>query len=172
MNNASAERGAQTELTAQLGFLEWLKSTAVVIGLSTLPVIELKGAIPAGLLAGLPLWSTFLAALLGSSLPVLPVIIYVQRIFLFMRRFRLFARFADYLERRARRRGTAVAASRYAYLALFVFVAIPLPMTGVWTGSIIAALFNMRVRYALPAILLGNVVAGFAVLSLSYGLFG
>ena len=148
-----------------MDFSQWLQAAATVFGVSMLPVLELKAAIPLGLAMGLPLWETFLIALLGSSLPVPLILFFLRPVFRYLRRFRFFARFADWFERHTHKRSKSVTKYRgYSLLGLFVFVAIPLPTTGVWTGSAIASFLNLRILYAFPTILLGNAVAGLLML--------
>ena len=97
------------------------------------------------------------------------IIVYTRRIFLWLRRrFPKLNRLVDQLERKAHLKGRKV--SKYKYLGLFVFVAIPLPGTGAWTGALIAAFLNIRLRHALPAITLGLLIAGSLVTLMTLGL--
>ena len=118
---------------------------------SMIPIIELRGGIPFGVALGLPYWLAFPAAVIGNVIPAPFIIVYIRRIFAWMRRHlpRLNS-MVDKLEEKAHLKGQKV--RRYQYLGLWIFVAIPLPGTGAWTGSLVAAFLNMRLKQALPAV--------------------
>ena len=84
-----------------------------------------------------------------------------------MKQTKLFEKLVNKLTTRSLEKSGDV--QKYGYLGLFIFVAIPLPGTGVWSGSLIASLLNMRFKYAFPAIVLGNVIASIAIMVLSFG---
>ena len=130
-----------------------------------LPVLEVKAAIPVGLAMGLPLWETFFIALLGSCIPVPFILLLLRPFFHWCKGRPFFHRLAEKLEGRFQKKSGGV--RRYSLLGLFLFVAIPLPTTGVWTGSGIAAMLDLRIRHALPVIVAGNAVA--ALLMLAFG---
>ena len=132
------------------------------------PVAELRLGIPFGVARGLPVWAAYLAAVVGNVLPVPFIVVYIRRIFLWMRR-RLpwLNSLVDKLERKAHLKGQTV--TKYKYLGLLLFVAIPLPGTGAWTGSLAAAFLDMPLRKALPSIFAGIVIAGFAISILTFG---
>ena len=146
-------------------FLDWLRAAGTVLGMSMLPVLEVKAAIPVGLAMGLPLWETFFIALLGSCIPVPFILLLLRPFFHWCKGRPFFHRLAEKLEGRFQRKSGGV--RRYSLLGLFLFVAIPLPTTGVWTGSGIAAMLDLRIRHALPVIVAGNAVA--ALLMLAFG---
>lgn len=135
---------------------------------SMIPVVELRGGIPFGVAAGLPVWAAFIAAVIGNLIPVPFIIVYIRRIFQWMRRHmpRL-NRLVDKLERKAHLKGQRV--TKYKYLGLMLFVAIPLPGTGAWTGSLAAAFLDMPLRKAIPSVIVGVLIAGMAISILSYG---
>ncbi len=135
---------------------------------SMIPVAELRLGIPFGVARGLPVWAACLAAVLGNMLPVPFIVVYIRRIFQWMRR-RLpwLNSLVDKLERKAHLKGQTV--TKYKYLGLLLFVAIPLPGTGAWTGSLAAAFLDMPLRKALPSIFAGIVIAGFAISILTFG---
>ena len=131
--------------------------------ISMIPVIELRGGIPFGILRGLQPLEAYLAAVAGNMLPVPLIIVYIRRVFLWMRRaFPRLGGVVDKLEKKAHLKGRVVL--KYRYLGLFLFVAVPLPGTGGWTGALVAAFLNMRLRNALPSILAGLLTAGAIVL--------
>lgn len=135
---------------------------------SMVPVVELRGGIPFGVARGLPVWAAYLAAIIGNILPVPFILVYIRRIFQWMRR-RLprLNRLVDRLERKAHLKGQKV--TKYKYLGLMLFVAIPLPGTGAWTGALAAAFLDMPLRKAIPSIFTGVLVAGIAISILTFG---
>ena len=136
--------------------------------MSMVPVVELRGGIPFGVTAGLPVWAAYLAAVIGNLLPVPFIIVYIRRIFQWMRRRRpRFGGMIDKLEAKAHLKGQKV--TKYKYLGLAIFVAIPLPGTGAWTGALAAAFLDMPLRRALPSIFIGVLIAGAAVSALTFG---
>lgn len=132
------------------------------------PILELRGAIPFGAAHGLPLWAAAAAAVLGNILPVPFLMLFLRRVFAWLRKrsARLDA-FVRRQEARARKHGRMV--RRYGLLGLFILVAIPLPGTGAWTGSLVAAMLDLPVRSALPAIAAGVIVAGLLVALMTGG---
>lgn len=142
-----------------------LSLTALV---SMVPVVELRGGIPFGVALGLPHWQALAAAIVGNIVPLPFIIVYIRRIFRWMRqRFSVFGRMIDKLERKAHLNGRKV--TKYKYLGLMIFVAIPLPGTGGWTGALVAAFLDMPLRRAMPALILGVCIAGFLVTGITYG---
>lgn len=134
---------------------------------SMLPVIELRGGIPFGVALGLNPWAAFGASVVGNLLPLPFIVVYIRRIFQWMRRHmpRL-NRMVDALERKAHLKGRKV--TKYKYLGLLIFVALPLPGTGGWTGALAASFLNMPLRKAAPALVGGVFIAGFLVTFLTY----
>lgn len=142
-----------------------LSLTALV---SMVPVVELRGGIPFGVALGLSHWQALAAAIIGNIVPLPIIIVYIRRIFQWMRRrFSVFGRMIDKLERKAHLNGKKV--TKYKYLGLMIFVAIPLPGTGGWTGALVAAFLDMPLRRAMPALILGVCIAGFLVTGITYG---
>ena len=154
--------------------LQWLTETfsgefLLTVLVSMVPVVELRGGIPFGVGVGLPVWAAFLAAVSGNLIPVPFIIVYIRRIFQWMRRrIPRLNRMVDALERKAHLKGRRV--NKYKYLGLAVFVAIPLPGTGAWTGSLAAAFLDMPLRKAIPSVVAGVLVAGAAISVLTYGI--
>ena len=139
-----------------------------VFGLAMIPVFELRGAIPVGVAAGLPFWMVFLTALLGNLLPVPFLILFTRRVFEWLRtKSALLERFVSRLERKAATKEDLL--KKYELLGLCILVAIPLPGTGAWTGSLVAAVFDIRLKHAFPAIALGVLIAGIIVSVVTYG---
>jgi len=134
---------------------------------SMVPIIELRGGIPFGVALGLPYHLAFPFAVVGNILPAPFIIVYIRRIFLLMRRHlpRL-SGMVDKLEKKAHLKGQKV--SKYKYLGLWLFVAIPMPGTGAWTGSLAAAFLDMRLKKAMPAVILGVLTAGCIMIALTH----
>ena len=131
------------------------------------PVVELRGAIPLGIAAGLPPALACAAAILRNLVPAPLIILLARRVADFLRGTRFFGPRIDWLERRAHLKGRLV--RKYRLLGLVILVGIPLPGTGAWTGSLVAAALNIRMRHALPAIALGLVAAGLVTTALTLG---
>ncbi len=153
---------------------QWLQSLPVVsqmamTGLiSMVPVIELRGAIPVAAVSGLSWPLAYLSAVIGNMLPVPFIIVFIRRIFLWLKDRNRFAAMVYRLEERAMRRAAKM--HHIELLGLFLFVAVPLPGTGAWTGALIAALLNIEFKRALTTILLGVLTAGAIVCAMSYSL--
>lgn len=145
--------------------LEWLSGLPhelVTFILSTLPVSELRGAIPYAITIGGMSWQkAYVISVIGNFLPVIPIVLLIGPVSDYLRRVRVFDRFFDWLFARTRRKGKLI--ERFEVLGLVLFVAIPLPVTGAWTGSVAAFIFGVRKRVAYPAILCGILIAGVVV---------
>lgn len=154
-------------------FVQWLTdSTAgdfvMTMLVSMVPVVELRGGIPYGVASGLPVWLAYIAAFLGNLIPVPFIVVYIRRIFKWIRQhIPKLNRLLDRLEKKAHLKGATM--QKYQYLGLAVFIAIPLPGTGAWTGALAAAFLDMRLKHAFPAAVLGVAVAGFLISVLTYG---
>lgn len=149
-------------------FLKGFSKEWVTIIIAALPVSELRGSIPIALMMGISPLKAFLLSILGNSLPVIPILFLLEPVSNGLMRFRIWKRFFDWLFERTRGKGDLI--QKYEAIGLILFVAIPLPITGAWTGCIAASLFRIKFRYAFPAILLGVLCAGIIVLSVC--LFG
>ena len=129
--------------------------------ISMVPVIELRGAIPYGITAGLEPWLVYPLAAIGNLLPVPFILLFIRKIFQWMKRYEKLGKIATKLEERAASKSGKVKKSEF--IGLLLFVAIPLPGTGAWTGALIAALMDMRLKRAISSIALGVVLAGLIV---------
>lgn len=155
-----------------MDILNWLEGTMggefiFTMLVSMIPIVELRGGLPFGVALGLPYPVAFTAAVIGNILPAPFIVVYIRRIFQWMRR-RLprFNGVVDKLENKAHLKGNKV--NKYKYLGLFLFVGIPLPGTGAWTGSLAAAFLDMPLRKALPSIIAGVLLAGCIMTGLTY----
>ena len=134
---------------------------------SMVPVIELRGAIPIGVARGLPFWVAVLVSVIGNLVPVPFIIIFIKKIFAFMReKMPKLNGLVIRLENKANSKSETV--QKYAFWGLFIFVAIPLPGTGAWTGALIAAMLEMPLKKAFPSIMLGVLSAGAIVTFITY----
>lgn len=151
--------------------MQWLTQTPVgkfvfTMLVSMIPVAELRVGLPFGVGLGLSYPVAFTAAVIGNVLPAPFILAYIRRVFAWLRRrFPRLGGMVDRLETKAHLKGQKV--SRYKYLGLYLFVAIPLPGTGAWTGSLAAAFLDMPVRRAMPSIVLGVLTAGLIMLGLT-----
>lgn len=143
-----------------------MQAILLTFGTAMVPVLELRGAIPVGVAAGLPPLAACAIAVLGNMVPVPFILLLIRRIFDRLRGTR-FGPKIDWLERRAHLKGRVV--RKYRLPGLIILVAIPLPGTGAWTGALVAALLDIRMRHAVPAIFLGVAIAGAIVTVLTYG---
>ncbi|WP_117238463.1 COG2426 family protein [Thermus sediminis] len=139
-----------------------------VLLVAALPVVELRGAIPLGVALGLSPWEAFLLALLGNLLVAPVALILLPWALGVATRVPLLLRIWRALEARVRLRGEE-RVQRLGALGLFLFVAVPLPGSGAWSGSLLAVVLGLRRRYALLAISLGVVAAGLLILLLTGG---
>lgn len=132
--------------------------------MAALPISELRGAIPLGLSFGMSLQKAFLLSIIGNSIFVVPALFLFEPISNRLRKLRLFSRFFNWIEERTKKNSEAI--QKYEALGLAIFVAIPLPMTGAWSGVIAASLFKIKFRYAFISIITGVIVAGLIVAAL------
>ncbi|MDX2474024.1 MAG: small multi-drug export protein [Candidatus Krumholzibacteria bacterium] len=149
-------------------YFDQLPPPLAVFLVAMLPVFELRGAIPAGYAMGMTNpYQIYALAVLGNFVPVLPILLLLGPAEKHLRRFRTMDRFFDWLFKRTVSRSDVI--KRYESLGLILFVAIPLPMTGAWTGSVAAYLFKLPLRMAIPCIILGILIAGVVVSLVSQG---
>ena len=153
--------------------IDWLTGTdlgkmCATFFLSMLPVGELRAGLPYGIAQGLEYPLALMAALLGNMIPVPFIIVYIKRIFEWMRKhLPSMNTLVTKLENRAHLKGETV--DKYGHWGLLIFVAIPLPGTGAWTGALIAALLNIRTSKAVPVILIGVCIAAAIMTLITYG---
>lgn len=136
--------------------------------ISMVPVIELRGAIPVATGAGLSPFIAIPVAILGNLLPVPFIILFIKKIFAWMRKVSpKLNRVVDRMEAKAEKNKERVL--KYAFWGLALFVAIPLPGTGAWTGALVAAMLDMPLKKAFPSIIIGVLSAGVIIAFVSYG---
>jgi uncharacterized membrane protein len=144
----------------------------IVIGISMLPIFELRGAIPvSNAVLDINWWVSFILAYVGNLIPIIPILLFLEPVSNWLRKIQLFDKFFRWLFARTRRRSEMV--KRYEALGLILFVAIPLPVTGAWTGSIAAFIFGIKFWNAFLAIMMGVFIAGCIVTALTLmGIWG
>ena len=149
-----------------INLVKELPKEAVVLLLAALPISELRGAIPAGFAFGFSPLKSFYIAFIGNVIPVIPLLLFLKPVSEFLRKMPVLSKFFNWLFERTKRRADLV--EKYEFLGLMLFVAIPLPITGAWTGCVAATLFKIRLRYAILAITLGVCIAAVIVTSVFF----
>ena len=136
-----------------------MKDILLTFLVAMVPVVELRGAIPFGVVRGLNIWTAIIASVLGNLVPAPFIILFIRRIFAWMRaHMPKLDGLVTRMEKKAEKNRAAV--EKYAFWGLAILVAIPLPGTGAWTGALIAALLDIPLRKSIPSIFLGVVTAG------------
>lgn len=142
----------------------------IVFIISMLPVVELRGGMIAAKLLDVELLKAFVICYFGNILPIPFILLFIRKIFEFLKRFKYTRKLVEKLESSSMRKSEKV--KKGSKWGLFTFVAIPLPGTGGWTGSLIAALLDMRIKISFPVIALGVLAANLIMSVFSYGLLG
>ncbi len=155
-------------------FVEFLENCNIPTQLipfivSLFPVLELRGGMIAARLLEIDFIQAFLVCYLGNMIPIPFILLFIRKIFKLMRKVKFLGKIVDKLEARAdKKKGTI---EKYKEWGLLLFVAIPLPGTGGWTGALIAALMDLRMKKCLPIIALGVFIAGLIMSLITYGIF-
>ncbi|MFC2070061.1 COG2426 family protein [Chloroflexota bacterium] len=144
-----------------------LSRELVVLIVSALPIFELRGGIPVAMgMFHFSWYYAFLLAVIGNLIPVPFLLLFFNTFYRLLGRIGFIRRYFDWILERTRQRGKMV--EKYERIGLMLFVAIPLPVTGAWTGSLAAIIFGIRFKYAFLSILAGVLIAGAIVTCLSY----
>ena len=138
--------------------------------ISLLPVIELRGSIPVGYYQGLPWYTNMITSIIGNLLPVPFILLFVVKVFEFMKKRNIMVGFIEKIEKRAMSRSDSIANKEF--IGLMLFVAIPLPGTGAWTGALIAALLQFNRKKSFMYICIGVLIAASLVTLGVYGVIG
>lgn len=149
--------------------LDFLSIELTVMLTAALPIIELRGAIPVGISLGLSPLHSAIISFIGSMIPVPFILFSIRPIFNYLRKTKTFNKLIHKITDRSMDGSGKI--QKYGVWGLLLFVAIPLPGTGVWSGSLAAALLDMRFKWAFPAIFVGNMIAGILIMGLSHGVF-
>ena len=142
----------------------------IVFLISMLPIVELRGGMFAAKLFEIGYLKAFLICYAGNMLPVPFILLFIRRVFRFLKNKKIFSEIVKKLEDKTYLRSEK--ALRWKGLGLLLFVAIPMPGTGGWTGSLIAALLEMRIRVSFPVIAFGVFIADLIMGGLIYGILG
>ena len=150
-------------------FLNTVGEELCVFFCSMIPIIELRGAIPMGFALGLPWWQSYILSVLGNMLPVPFILLFIRAVLSFMTKskVKLFNKVAGWLNRKVEKNKDKI--SKYSFWGVCFFVAVPLPVTGAWTGSLVAAMIDMKFWKAFLSALLGVMIAGVVMTLISYG---
>ena len=149
---------------------QYVSAEMCVFLISMLPLVELRGGLLAASLLKVPITTAMPICIIGNIIPIPFILLFIKEIFKQMKKVSLFRGLVEKLEARAMKKSADV--TKYEMLGLTLFVGIPIPGTGAWMGSLIAALLEMDVKKALIAELLGIAMATIIVSILSYGLLG
>ena len=150
-------------------FKNYIPAELIAFVISLFPVLEIRGGMIASLLLDVDFIKAFVICYLGNMLPIPFILLFIKKIFSLMRKNKHLRKIVEKLEARSdKKKGTM---EKYKEWGLLFFVAIPLPGTGGWTGALIAALMDMRIKKALPIIALGVFIAGLIMSLITYGIF-
>lgn len=137
--------------------------------ISLFPVLELRGGLIAARLLEMDALKAFFYCFIGNMLPIPFILLFIRKIFDWMRKWKHMGRMIEKMEKKADKQRGKI--EKYGVWGLLLLVAIPLPGTGGWTGALVAAVMDLRIRRALPVIALGVFIAGLIVGGISFGLF-
>lgn len=138
--------------------------------ISMIPLLELRGSILVAGLLKLPLIQTYIAAVVGNMVPIPFILLFIQAIFNWMKKVKHLSSVPTKLEEKVMKKSDQI--QKYGYFGLFLFVAIPLPGTGAWTGSLLAVLLGLNRKKSLLFVFFGVLTAGLIMTLVSYGVIG
>jgi len=147
---------------------QYIPAELVTFIVSLFPILECRGGIIVGRLLGLPLVTTIIASVIGNILPIPFILLFIKKIFQWLKPTKLFGPIVTKLEDKAMKKSSAL--EKGEFIGLLLFVGIPLPGTGAWTGSLIAALLGIDIKKASIAILIGIAMATTIVSLIMYGI--
>lgn len=150
-----------------MNWLEIISLEFKVLFISMLPIVELRGAIPYGVSMGMSPLHAAVLGIIGGVIPVPFILLLLRPILNFLHARDIFRKVIEKLTHSTLKNKAKI--QRYGFWGIILVVAIPLPGTGVWSGSLAAALMDLRIKRAIPAIFIGNLIAGLIILVLSYG---
>ncbi|MGN0468179.1 MAG: COG2426 family protein [Acutalibacteraceae bacterium] len=147
-----------------------LSAELIAFIISLLPILELRGGLIAAKLLNIEFAKAFVICYIGNMLPIPFILLFIRKIFNYLKRYKKINKLIEKLEMRSVRKADKV--KKYRLWGLLLLVAIPLPGTGAWTGALVADLFDIRIKHSLPVIAAGVLIAGLIMSALSYGIFG
>lgn len=154
--------------------LSWMTTTfggvltreALAFVISMVPILELRGGLIFSSAAGIDMWKAIPICVIGNLIPVPFILLLITRIFSWLKKTKVFRPMVEKLENKAMSKKDQI--EKYEFWGLVLFVGIPLPGTGAWTGSLIAALLDMKFRKAFPAVIIGVCLATVIMTTISY----
>ena len=151
-----------------------LKKYLIVFLVSMVPLIELRGAIPISQGMGLPIWTSYVVSIIGNMVPVPFIYLFARKILEWGADKPVIGKFFTFCLEKGKKGGEKLQekAGRGLFVALMLFVGIPLPGTGAWTGALVASLIDMDIKKAFKAILIGICLAAVIMTLISYGVLG
>lgn len=147
-----------------------ISSEVIAFIVSMMPVLELRGGLIAAKIMEIDFLKAFVICYIGNMLPIPFILLFIRKIFNWLKKIPVVEKTIVKLEARSIRKADKI--QKYRLWGLLLFVGIPLPGTGAWTGALIADLFDIRIKHSLPVIAAGVLIAGVIISALSYGLFG
>ncbi len=147
-----------------------ISSEIIAFIVSMMPVLELRGGLIAAKIMEIDFLKAFIICYIGNMLPIPFILLFIRKIFNWLKKIPAVEKTIVKLEARSIRKADKI--QKYRLWGLLLFVGIPLPGTGAWTGALIADLFDIRIKHSLPVIAAGVLIAGVIISALSYGLFG
>jgi len=151
-------------------FANKIPNEITVFIISLMPVLELRGGLIAARILQMDVLRAFLVCFIGNMIPIPFILLFIRKIFDWIRHWKHLGKVIVKMEKKADKHRPTI--EKYGIWGLLLLVAIPLPGTGGWTGALVAAIMDLRIRRALPVIALGVFIAGLIVAGLSFGLFG
>lgn len=150
------------------GLLEGLGKEIIVFIISMLPILELRGGLIASALLGVDFLPGYLFSIIGNVLPIPIVLLFLEKIFNLLKKFKSTKKLVNKIENKIMSKKGQI--EKYGYLGLLLFVGIPLPGTGAWTGAGLAVLLHLNKKKSFVSILLGVILASIIMSILSYGI--
>ena len=148
----------------------FLSPEVAVFLVSMVPILELRGGLLLATLLKIPMTQAIVICIIGNLIPIPFILLFIKQIFKWLKKTKLFRPLVEKMERRAMGKSDQI--KRYEFWGLVLFVGIPLPGTGAWTGSLIAALLGMKFKKAFPAVIVGICMATVIMWFISYVLLG
>jgi len=149
---------------------QFISPEGVIFIISMIPILELRGGLLAAALLKVPELTAIPLCIIGNIIPIPFILLFIRKIFKWMKNFKMFRGLVEKLENRAMGKSDKI--KRYEFWGLLLFVGIPLPGTGAWTGALIASLLNVDIKKSSLAILGGIIMATVIMYIVSYGIVG
>lgn len=161
---------AETLANFFVNLMKGINGNVIIFIISLFPILELRGGLIAASLLNLPFVSSFIICLIGNILPIPFILMFLEKIFSFLKKNAKIEKFLNKLEMHSLSKSKDITKYKYVYLGLLLFVGIPLPGTGGWTGALLAILLGLDKKKSFIAIALGIVLAGIIMSVFSYGI--